>query len=139
MDIPAALTIITQAIGIVRALRETDQELANAEAKAKLAEVISALADAKIALSEANEEIFGRDKEISRLQKMFQRKDELVERDGYFYSKDETGKPIGRPFCPVCVQKHGLFFHLEQMDIAGRPKVCPNCKANFGHRPAELK
>src|SRR5918911_744301 len=100
MDLMAALAGITHALNIVKFVREEEGALGGAELKTKMADLTEALADAKLALVEARETIEQRDKEIERLRATFQRRDETVERAGYRYRKNESGEPIGLPFCP---------------------------------------
>jgi DNA repair exonuclease SbcCD ATPase subunit len=128
VDFMTALATAGQAIKLAQDLRGIDKAVDAAEFKLKIAELTCALADIKIALTEAKEELGIRDAKIASLTKQFQRSAETVEIKGFKYNKTEDSKPRGKPYCPVCEQKHGHFFHLTR--IAGKD-ICPNCKAVF--------
>jgi hypothetical protein len=68
VDISAGLTLIAQAIGIVRELREIDKGFDVAAIKAQMADLYGTLADVKIALSDARETIHERDRRIKELE-----------------------------------------------------------------------
>jgi hypothetical protein len=68
VDISAGLTLIGQAIGIVKDLREIDKGFDVAAIKAQMADLYSTLADVKIALSDARETIHERDRRIKDLE-----------------------------------------------------------------------
>ncbi|WP_146618676.1 hypothetical protein [Rhodoplanes elegans] len=69
MDIAAALSLLGQAIGVVKDLRELDKGFDAAALKAKMADLYATLADVKIALSDARESIHERDLKIKELEK----------------------------------------------------------------------
>lgn len=68
MDIATALTLLGQATGIVKDLREIDKGFDVAVLKAQMAEIYGTLADVKIALSDAREAIHEKDKKIKELE-----------------------------------------------------------------------
>jgi|GEM_PF-2024028 len=67
MDPTAGLTLVAQALGIVKELREMDKNYDAALLKAQMADLYSTLADVKIALSDARDEIHERDRQIRSL------------------------------------------------------------------------
>jgi len=68
MDIAAGLSLLAQATGIVKDLREIDKGFDAAGLKAQMAELYATLADVKIALSDARETIHDRDRKIKDLE-----------------------------------------------------------------------
>lgn len=69
MDIASGLTLLGQATGIVKTLREIDKSFDLANVKAQMAELYVTLADVKMSLSDAREELHNRDQEIRDLRK----------------------------------------------------------------------
>lgn len=67
MDISAALTVISQAIGLAKDLRDIDNNLDTATHKAKMAELYGSLADVKMALTDARSELHDKNAEIEKL------------------------------------------------------------------------
>ncbi|TPK71575.1 hypothetical protein FJ527_26395 [Mesorhizobium sp. B2-4-18] len=68
MDIAAGLSLLSQASGIVKDLREIDKGFDAAALKARMADLYVTLADVKIALSDARETIHDRDRQIKDLE-----------------------------------------------------------------------
>jgi len=68
MDIATALSLLSNATGVVKDLREIDKSFDVAALKAKMADLYVTLADVKIALSDARETIHGRDNQIKQLE-----------------------------------------------------------------------
>jgi predicted Zn-ribbon and HTH transcriptional regulator len=77
-----------------------------------------------------------KDSEIKSLKASMEFKEQLVERGGYKFRKNDEGQPIGNAFCPVCEQKDRKFYQLTMLNKAGRPYGCPSCKAEFINIPA---
>ena len=128
VDIMTALATASQAMKLAQDLRGIDKAMDAAEYKLKIADLTVVLADIKIALTDAREELESKDAEIENLKKRFQRSAETVELRGFKYNKGADGNPKGKPYCPVCEQKSGHFFHLTR--IEGQDH-CPHCKAKF--------
>ncbi|WP_105426532.1 hypothetical protein [Neorhizobium tomejilense] len=135
VDIPGTLAVLSQAIGIVKDLREVEKGLSEGEIKARMAEMYSSLADVKMALADTQEELRAKDQEIDRLRSAFATKEKTVKERGFSLLTFEDGEPKGEPFCPVCEQKAGRYFHLSMM--TGKFK-CPNCKAEYGDAPVHV-
>ncbi|MBB3461201.1 hypothetical protein [Rhizobium sp. BK377] len=68
MDIATGLSLLAQATGIVKDLREIDKSFDAAAIKAQMADLYSTLADVKIALSDARETVHDRDQKIKALE-----------------------------------------------------------------------
>jgi hypothetical protein len=114
-DIMTALATASQAVKLAQELRGIDKAMDAAEYKLKISDLTSALADIKMALTDAKEALADKDAEIAVLKKQFKRSSEMIERAGYKYDKGTDNAPAGEPYCPVCEQKAGMFFHLTDM------------------------
>jgi hypothetical protein len=130
IDIMTALATASQAIKLTQDLRGIDKAMDAAEYKLKIADLTSALSDIKMALTDAKENLASKDAEIAALKQQFYRSSEMVEDDGFKYDKGPDGKPAGRPYCPVCEQKHRMFFHLNRNSLLNK-NFCPNCNAAY--------
>lgn len=132
MDFMGVLAAAGQAVGILKSLRDLDKGFDAAEYKGKVAEVTSTVADLRLALVEASETIRAKEQEIERLSTAMARRPQLVEREGYLYSKRKDGGPAGLPFCPVCIEDKARYYQLT--GIAGESRdscSCPKCKARY--------
>jgi len=128
-----ALSTVTQGLKVAKALRDIDKAVDAADLKANLAEILASLSDAKLALNEAKQELANRDSEIDRLQKGLSHIQELVEFHGFPYAKKADGQPVGKPFCPICIQKNALFVNLGELNHGERLNwVCPSCRSDYG-------
>ncbi len=132
MDIAGSISAVTAALGLVKELREIDAQFDKAEMKLKIAELTEALSDAKLGLVDVAQSLKEKDEQINKLKASIQRREETVERNGYHYRKGGNGGPVGKPFCPVCLED-GNFTLTVDIYEAGRPTKCPRCKANFGN------
>jgi hypothetical protein len=134
IDWALALSTASQALKFANDLRQIDKEVSQADLKLKIAELTETLADLKIMLTEAKVDAAEKDSEIERLKTLHRRLvDDVVELDGYKYRKRQDGKgpAAGYPFCNVCFQKNGLLFETTQVQEAGMPVQCPNCRAKY--------
>jgi hypothetical protein len=68
MDIVAALTMINQALTVVKAARDLEKGYDAAVLKGQMADLYGTLADVKIALSDARDEIHERDQKVKILE-----------------------------------------------------------------------
>ncbi|MDW9786806.1 hypothetical protein GOB29_19705 [Sinorhizobium meliloti] len=136
MDIAAAISGITSALGLVKELRDINAQFDQAELKLKIADLTEALSEAKLGLVDVAEELQAKDAEIANLKEQLQfRATKLVDQGHFRYFADEQGKAAGVPVCPVCETK-GLFLKLAQDRSKGAGSVtyvCPSCKANYGY------
>src|SRR5256885_15872065 len=112
MDIMAAITTATKSLELVKAIKDIDRQIGEAELKGKAAELLSNLADVKIALVEARDEIGVKAKEVERLKSAFQLKEECVRHYNFLYDKNPDGTPSGQPYCSRCEQIDGVMIKL---------------------------
>ncbi|UDL89428.1 hypothetical protein LGH82_30955 [Mesorhizobium sp. PAMC28654] len=133
MDIAGTLSALAAALGVVKDLREIDGQFDKAELRLKIADISGALADARLGVIDAGEVIRAKEQEIARLAALFAyRADRTIRLNGYTYEKaEDSDRPVGLPFCPVCEQK-GHLLRLVEPYRPGRPKICPRCATDFG-------
>lgn len=129
-SITAFLGSVKTATDIAKAIKDAGATLEQAEAKFKIAELISLLADAKIQAAEIQESFLEKDKRIKELEQLFNVKKRLVRHQGKYYESDETGKHIGDPFCSNCWDSEHKAIYLTQ--IQDDYFVCPKCKNSYG-------
>lgn len=131
MDILATVGAINGAIEIARAVRSADKEIAAADLKLQMADLIDQLANTKIALTELQEELRAKDGEIGELKANFAFRGELVEARNLFFRKHADGDPVGRPFCPRCNEVDGKWISMQRKAGSRRTSWCPECKAEI--------
>ncbi|MCD4509728.1 hypothetical protein LQT97_00625 [Brucella pseudogrignonensis] len=138
VDISAALSAVTAAMGLAKELRSIDKEFDKAELKLKIADLAEALSDAKQNILTIGDDLRERDAEITRLQSLLNFKAEkLIDKGQFRYFADAEGKATGMPICPVCERK-GNFLAIVQdrsRGAGGINYLCPSCKANYGMHP----
>ena len=114
MDIGAGLTLLSQATGIVKDLRDIDKGFDVAALKARMADLYATLADVKIALSDARETIHERDRRITELE-------------------EKIARILSGDTCPICntgrlkvisVHSHPL---LGPAGVQEKTLKCDNC------------
>lgn len=114
MDIATGLSLLAQATGIVKDLREIDKSFDAATLKAQMADLYGTLADVKIALSDARETIHDRDLKIKELEGRI--------------STLSSGE-----VCPICnqgtlkVQSSRQHPHFGFAGVQERTLKCDNC------------
>ena len=64
--------------------------------------LLSALADAKIASAEIIESLNQKDSEIEALKNKLKFKEKLIRVGEAYFEVDDSGKPIGAPYCSYC-------------------------------------
>lgn len=131
MDLILALTATSQAIDIVKKIRDVDKGLEKAELKARMAEIYEKLADVKMSLTDARVEISTLEATIETLKEGIRFRQELVEIDGFKYAKDEDGNPTGAPFCPACDARGGTLVRIHFPPTI-HDRACPLCKFKYG-------
>jgi hypothetical protein len=112
MDFMTAYATAGHISNLLKEVVGIDKAVNAAEFKIKIADLSAAVSDLKLALIEAKDELAAKDAEIERLQKLLQRKAELIEHGGFSYDKGKDGKPKGDAYCPVCMAKDELLIHL---------------------------
>lgn len=135
MDIIGGLAAVSQALDIAKKLRDFEKQFNNAEFKLELAELYSKLADTKIALSDAKQLLQDRDEEIKLLKQNKEERVKTISYRGFNFGLDQSGRPIGRAFCPVC-EKKGEQIQLTR--LKGRAEQCPSCDAKYDGHPTYL-
>lgn len=135
MDVMAGLSAVSTALDIAKKLKEFDKRLGDAEFKLRISELMMSLADAKVALSEAKLSLLAKNEEIASLKKKDRARFRTVSYRGYSFGIDDSGKSIGRPFCPVC-EARGLQIQLTR--VTSTKDLCPSCKAPYGGHPYML-
>jgi rubrerythrin len=128
MDFSLALASASQALTIVKQLREIEKGVSEGELKLKMADLYSKLAEVRIALADAQDELRSKDAEIAELQGKINEKKKLIEVDGYMY-RQEDDKPKGVPYCPVCLAKDGTQIHPA--NLMNEHWQCPRCEARY--------
>lgn len=125
--ITAVLSSVKTATEIAKIIKDSDASLSSAEAKLKVADLISALADVKLELAEVLDTLREKDLEISSLKQQLHEK-QSMRFDGklYWIEGDET------PFCPVCYESDNKLHHLTYnpggpgCNSYRRCKICKN-------------
>src|SRR5262245_35818670 len=114
-EISAVAASIRVALDLAKGVKTAADALGDAEMKFKLAELYAALADAKMAIADAETSVAEKDAEIERLKREFQRLgDDTVIAGPYRFRKGKDGQPIGRPFCPRCLEVDGRLILTER-------------------------
>ncbi len=111
-------------------IKDIEKDFDKADFKLKIAELSGNLADSHLALIEAQQKIESMSVEISELKKNFENRDELIEINGFEYTRQEGDKPVGTPFCPHCMN-YGKRRKLYKTKNATRPTHCHECKGDF--------
>lgn len=136
MDIVAGISAAAQALDIAKKLREFDQDFKGAEYKLQIAELYTALAEVKIALADAQSEIQAKQAQIERLEAVTANRMRTIRVQGFNYGIGEDGRPLGKPFCPVCEQTSGMQIQISD-GLAGHD-LCPKCQGIFDARKTNL-
>ena len=119
---------VKAAIDIAKAIKDADVSLEKAELKIRMAELISALADTKIASAEIVEASQQKDAEIKRLVNLLKFKEKLIRVKEAYFEVDESGKPMGDPYCSHCWEASSKAIHLRSV---GTKKICPSCQTSY--------
>src|ERR1700722_14711551 len=133
MDFMTIIATTSKSLELVKALKDIDKQIGEAELKAKAAEPFSNLADVKIALVEAKEEAAAKDAEIAKLKNAFQLRSDCVRHNSFLYDKSAEGKPLGQPYCTRCEQIDGVMIKLTYDTGERGNAICPECKAKYRH------
>ena len=133
-SISTLLGSVKTAIDIAKFFKDSDLSLEKAEAKLKLADLISALADAKIQISDIQQALGEKDAEIRKLQNTLSQKANLRWEAPYYWS-DEAGKRDG-PFCQRCYDDERKLIRLQE-NVVGfwSCMACHNSVVDARYRP----
>lgn len=121
---------VKAAIDIAKAIKDADVSLEKAELKIRMAELISALADTKIASAEIVEISRHKDAEIEKLRNLLKFKEKLIRVNEAYFEVDESGKPMGGPYCSHCWEASSKAIHLRSVR-ASFIKECPACQTSY--------
>lgn len=135
--ISAFIASIKNATDIAKVIKEAGVTLEKAEIKFKLAELIEALAEAKIQASEVKELLQEKDDQIAELKKAFEMKDRLFRKGDAYYEINDTGNPIGYPYCSHCWEAKHSAIHLTQI-VGGFDWNCPACQIPFSYKSVQV-
>lgn len=110
-------------------LKDLQSHVEDLNEKEQLVHLRSVFVDMKqeiIDLREENYSLKQKHHEASAHQTLL---DSLIEVDGFFYDKDGENKPVGYPYCPMCLRKENGPFKM--LRLAHNASVCPNCNSRF--------
>src|ERR1044072_1560075 len=127
--ISAFITSVRNAVEIAKALKEAEHSFEKAEAKLKIAELISALADSKIQAAEIQDLLQEKDKRIAELEEALKLKASLKRSNDAYFEVGSDGKITGAPYCSHCWEVSYKAIHLHR-DHRGHWQ-CPNCKNEY--------
>lgn len=131
MALVEALTAVSAAIDVTKAMRSVEKSFDAATYKLQLAELMTALSEARMELVAAREAATEKDAEFERLRQTLAAQGELIEaRGGFKYRVGDKGQPTGLPICPSCEQRSGRITVTVQ-DGNARKVRCPVCEARF--------
>lgn len=131
MDLVTGMAVAGQALDILRKLKDLDADLKNAEVKMQLAELYGKVAELKVALADASIELRQRDDTIVDLKDKARTKVRTMYHNGFNFGLDADGRPLIKPFCPICEQREGLQIMLQ---YKGSGAACPSCQGVFDGR-----
>jgi rubrerythrin len=123
------LTSIKTATELAKAIKSVDVSLERAETKLKIADLIESLADARMQAAEIQELIQDKDKRIAELEKVLELKAKLIRIEEAYYEINESGKPVGAPYCSHCWEVNHVGVHLYRDDNTNWH--CPMCSNVF--------
>ena len=109
--IVSAVNGLKTATDIAKYIKDSGSSFEKAEAKLKLAELISALADVKMELADVQSLIIEKNETINKLQSELSLKSALVWEQPYYWLENESGKE--GPFCQCCYDKDKSLARLQ--------------------------
>lgn len=136
--ITSILTSVKAATDIAKLIKESGFNLESAEMKLKFADLIGALADARIDLAEIQELLSEKETRIKELEEAFNKKDKMVRVRDAIYELNDTGEPMGQPFCLNCWQVHHKAYELHVVAKNRSLKICSSCRTEYNGRMSEV-
>ncbi|MCF7482503.1 hypothetical protein L3V31_12250 [Vibrio sp. J1-1] len=127
----AALGSIKTAIDLAKIVKDSDLTLEKAETKLRLAELLSLLADAKMDLVDIQELIIQKDERIRELEESFRFKEEITRYKDGMYLKNDSGEPIGQPYCINCWNTKHKAHPLHRVPSKIRELKCSSCETSY--------
>lgn len=123
------MTDLNEVGNVLDDLRELQESVGNVNNKEQFIDLRSFVVDMKEEIINLREENRVLKEEARRVIEQQGFLDSLIEVDGYLYDKDEEFRPVGYPYCPICLRvEHGPF---KMLRISQQVSVCPNCKQKF--------
>lgn len=129
MDLTTGLAATSNAITIIKALKDADNALDSAVVRTQLVEALNELVNSKASQLELAERIKELEHEVSRLKDASKTRQDLTEHEGYQYATKD-GSPIGWPACPTCLSKESRITFLVQ-DGHYHEAKCPHCTTRY--------
>lgn len=126
-SISTALASIKTATDIAKLIKDSDITFERAEAKLKLAELISVLADAKIQIAEIQQALLDKDAELRDAKEKLAIKENLQWESPYYWLLDGTKKD--GPYCQCCYDKDKALIRLQ--DCSNGTWYCRVCKGTY--------
>jgi hypothetical protein len=86
-----------------------------------------------------DQELRSKERRITELEELTRFQATVVIADnGFYFDRDQSGRPMGHPYCPKCWEVNRVPVHIHQMgsSVVERNKsVCPNCKSTYKYIP----
>lgn len=126
-SIGSVLMSVKTATEIAKLLKDSSSSLEQAEAKLKLAELVSSLADAKLEIAEIQEVIFEKDRKIKELEEAQSLIEKMIWDDPVYIQETENGAK--EAFCPQCYDNSKKAIRLQTYDRGHWH--CMTCEKDF--------
>ena len=107
-------------------LQKLQHQVQNVEIQEELLELRREMLDVKAELLDLREHNSELRKKLSQVEDTKELLSNLMDVDGYFYAKDDAGRPIGYPYCPKCMSVSGGPFKTVRQNE--RYSKCPKCE-----------
>lgn len=127
--ISSALSSIKTATEIAKLIKNSDNSIEQAEAKLRIAELISTLAEAKIEIAGIQQVLFEKDSEICKLKLQISEKEKLYWESPYYWRVE--GDQKDGPFCQHCYDKYNEKIRLQGNTNSNGWWECAACKNIF--------
>lgn len=135
MDISGVITSLSEAIKLIKSIKDTGSNLDNTELKLRLVDLTDKLLESKDALQAAGNresELLG---QINDLRAKLAEKSKLTSENGILYELDDKGERVGEPRCHRCYVKEEKLYPLIYSDEPGRTlRRCSNCNIQLDIR-----
>ena len=129
MDIVTGISAASEALKIVKTLKDVENSLDNAEFKLRVVGLIDHLLEAKEALQDAKERERKLSKQIYDLKEQLRDQQRHEDDQGMLFELDADGDRSGEPFCNKCYVDSNKQKKFRLIRKAGdRPYYqCPKC------------
>ena len=130
MDVASITSLlggVKAATDIAKFIKDSDVSLEKAEAKLKLAELVSALADVKLQAAEVQQALVDKDERIRSLERAAEVRAALLWKQPCYWLESKEG--VEEPYCQHCRDGTQRLVRLHD-DGAGRYE-CRVCDKNF--------